>query len=172
MVIQGKKNRILLVVDLDNIEANFPKRLNFPAELAKLLQWLEEIGEVSGAFVFAPLNTAYYRLETFQKQGFFNIICPKLLGPEGEKDTTDETLIKFTKGQIEECPSLTHLCLASGDKDFLPLIEEAKRKGLKIAIAVSTFSSLSFELMGREDKHPTTGEQMLYVILRRSHLSY
>ena len=70
-----------------------------------------------------------------------------------ERDTVDETLTDLGEKLINSM-KLSHLCVASGDKDFVPLYLDAIAKGLKtVTIAASETSlSLAPELIEVSDK--------------------
>ncbi len=83
------------------------------------------------------------------------IICPK----KEKKDIVDETIIWFGKIMLSH-PEVGILCLASGDDDFIPLLEEAQKNGIKTGIIIPTITSLSRNLLPFIEKHPETGKKM------------
>lgn len=156
---QIKRSLILPLFDADNLLINThkfssPQNLRFPIEeFDQLMVKLGKIGQVIMPFVFAPAQTLNRYGDVFRKLGFVPISCPLVVldkdGPKsGKKDTVDPTLIDFGRKMIpilKRC-GLTHLCLGSGDEDFLPLVREAITFGLDIIVVAGNEKSLSSSL--------------------------
>lgn len=164
-----KKNKILVLIDFENLQKNLettpiPEKFSITAGFDKLFKKIsQEVGEIDSVFIFVPQHAASVWGETFHELGFFTLFCPEVKNKSGRKiDTTDETLIAFGKKMINQIPELTHLCLGSGDKDFIPLVREAIRKGLKIIITAGDYNSLSSELIKLVDKKPDS-TKMVYL---------
>jgi len=160
------RNQIIVLADWDNLMLNCkipsPDRLSIIEGFDQLVRQLAKVGEILNIFVFGPPQAVNLELEDFRKLGIYAIPCPKIKDKAGqETDTVDQTLIEFGKKAISQIPNLTHLCLASGDKDFIPLLREAMRRGLKIIIVAGSISSLSAELIPLADKDPATGRKMI-----------
>ena len=161
-----KTNKILILIDWLNISLNL-----YPAgqlELTNFDRFIKqisrEVGEIVNVFVFAP-NLTSREWETFYKQGFYVINCPKVKTKEGEdKDTTDELIIKFLTDVVPTISGLTHICLVSGDKDFCQALRNIMRKGLRLIIGAGDLSSLSSELIELADVNPLTHKKMVYVL--------
>lgn len=151
--------RIMILVDWENLLKSMKEMP--PAEVFSVTAGFDkfmktialEIGEIVNVFIFIPSHMVVPWAETFHRQGFFTIVCPKIRGKTGEEeDTTDATIINFGKTVIENTRNLTHLCIGSGDKDFSLLVRQAIRKGLKIVVVASSERSLSMELIRLADK--------------------
>jgi len=163
-----KKNTILFLIDWENIIRNIisgdPENFSLSLGFDNLMKNLAQLGKIGSVFVFTPPHIAPSHLELLVKLRFFPIFCPKVKDKKGEEsDSTDNMLMDFGRKMIEQMPKLTHLCLASGDKDFLPLIREAIHRGLKIIIVAGDTKSLSDELIDLADKNPATGEKMVFL---------
>lgn len=162
-----KRNRVVVLIDWENLRHNIelPERFSMMDSFDQLLRQIsQELGEIVDVFVFAPPHSAMVWGEDFQKLGFFIIFCPKVKDKEGkERDSTDDVLTEFGKKAINQIPDLTHLCLGSGDKDFSPLVREAIRKGLKIAVIAGNLRSLSSNLIKLASKKPG-GEKLIYIL--------
>ena len=161
-----KKNKILVLLDFENLLINYSSRLIIEELNKTLKQIAQEIGEISKVFVFVPHNTASLFAKDFYMARFITILCPKIKAKNGQtdNDTTDEIMLGFGQEIITEMPSLTHLFIGSGDIDFLPLIIKASRTGLNVGLIVSGLNPLSFDLIKRIDKKPGTNEKMVYVL--------
>lgn len=165
---QKEKNKILVLIDFENLQKNLkttaPEKFSIAAGFDRLCKQIaREIGEIINVFVFVPPHATSPAGETFHKLGFFTILCPGIENKKGKKiDTTDETLIALGKKIINQIPDLTHLCLGSGDKDFSPLVREAIRKGLKIIVVAGDLTSLSSELIKLADQK-ADGLKMVYL---------
>ena len=100
-------------------------------------------------------------LEYFQQNGIFPIVCPKI--GANKADTADATLIKWgLEVLLPHMSGITHLCVGSGDIDFIQLQEEAQKKGLQLIIAIGTPDSLSGEVEKGVSRDPRTGKPMVY----------
>ena len=170
---RGKKNKLLVLLDFENLFIGYPSR-SIIGELNKTLKQIaKEVGEISKVFVFVPYNTASIFAEDFYRAGFVPILCPKIKAKDGQTDidTTDQILTELGKEFINEMPGLTHLCLGSGDIDFASgdigfpsLLKKANYHGLDIALIAGDLRSLSFNLIKEIDKKPGTKEKMVYVL--------
>ncbi len=162
------KNKVLVLLDLENLLLNINSTSPFEFSLVegftKIMRKLGEFGRVVEVFVFGPPPTINLNLSTLHQMGFRAITCPKVIiektGPR--IDTVDSEMIDFGKKMIAEMANLTYLCLGSGDKDFIPLIREAERCGLKIVIVAGNKDSLSEELTSFVCRNPVSGEKAIY----------
>lgn len=166
---KSRKNRVLVLLDLENLFLNFDvpsaERFSIMDELDKLMRQLGTVGEITAVFAFASPQTVSMHLETLFRQGFYPIPCPKIKNKAGqETDTVDSTLMDFGKKMFGQMVGLTHFCLGSGDKDFNPLLREAIRHGLKIMIVAGNLTSLARELIGLTDENPDTHRKMVYIL--------
>ena len=153
--------RTVILVDWENLHHNlFPGRkegltYQFVSQgfLELTRQISQEIGEIALILAFAPTHLVFLWEKTFWEQRRIPMIsCPKVLDKKGEeKDTTDEILMDTGMKLINNM-KLSHLCVASGDKDFIPLYEAAILKGLKIVIIPASTSSLAPELIELSDR--------------------
>jgi len=143
LALETESDKILL----EEKTPTLTERLN---ELTKRIA--REVAEVVAVFVFIPRFSTMWSKE-FHKSGFFMIYCPKILNKESQEvDTVDETMIQFGQLMIQQIPDLTHLCIASGDQDFIPLIRQAIQKGLKTIVVPGSNRSLSLELKRVADR--------------------
>lgn len=157
---QKPKPKILVLVDFPNLLLNMAEIPSFREmatrdALQNLISKIarETKGEVVGTFVFVPPEMANVFGEIFYATGFFIVFCPKIRDKERIlKDTTDEHLITLGETLLEHVSDLTHLCLGSGDQDFMPLVRKALNKGLQIIIVAGSEKSLSRELKRLADK--------------------
>jgi len=161
-----KRNKVLVLIDFDNLSINFQMK-PIIEELEKTLKQIsKEVGAILKVFVFIPYHSALPFAESFYKAGFFTVLCPKVKTKDVqvEIDTTDKTLIQLGNELLEDIPGITHLCLGSGDADFLPLLRKASRYGLDISIIAGDEISLSSEIAEMADKKPNNKEKMIYIL--------
>lgn len=162
-------NKVLLLIDWENLLSSTvsipPEKFSLDAGLNNLIEKItQEVGIIIGIYVFVPPHLVSTWGEKFKKEGFFIICCPKIKTKTGEeKDTVDEELSRFGMKMVAQISDLTHLCLGSGDQDFIPLLQEAKQRGLKIIIATGNLQSLSAELIRFAEKDPITGKRRVYL---------
>ncbi|MDD2732160.1 MAG: NYN domain-containing protein [Candidatus Pacebacteria bacterium] len=164
----------LVLIDWENISKKIreqryvPERFSRAAALKRLFQWIkDEAGGIFDTFLFAPIFMTYTDYQLLHDNGLFPFTCPKVpLGSPDKKDTVDPALIKKAEKWITH-PELTHICLVSGDSDFIPLLKKAKKRGLLVMIsaldpALTKGSSLSKELSKMADISPKTGRKMIH----------
>ena len=136
----------LVLLDLENLLMNTylgsQRSFIFTDKLGKAIEELEKRGKITLGIAFTPRHLIPTYEQFFHEKGFFVVACPEVETKEGKKDTTDDKLIAAGKILINT-PGLTHLCLGSGDDDFMPLLIEAREKGLRIAVIVGNTKSLS-----------------------------
>lgn len=163
---EKRKRKILVLIDWENLLQNMdlgsPLNFSLSSAFEKLLNWLEGIGEISKICLFGPIHTIQDHLGMFHSYGFFTIVCPKLTKKRETIDTTDAIFIRYGEKEIDQNPDITHLCIGSGDNDFIPLVAKAKRKKIRIAIVYSNLTSLSDDLIAIANKHPVTKKRMVY----------
>ncbi len=162
--ILGKKKpekKVLVLVDSENISMNTPLLFpptNFSLEKAfgNLTEKIaQELGAIVGIFVFVPSHQAAVWGEISQRQGYFTIYCPKKKDKKGEeKDAVDDKLMRFGFKMLDQMPGLDYLCLVSGDRDFVPLLQEARYHGVRNIIVAGDLRSLSEELIPFAEKDP------------------
>ena len=154
-----EETEIIVLVDIENLQASFqrggPKGFSLTAGFDKTLKRIaREVGRIYKVYVFSPPHLILLLGEELYNLRFTIIACPKVHTKDGgtEVDTVDHTLIEFGKEKIGERRSLTHLCIASGDRDFAPLVREAIQQGLKVLVIASSPRSLSAELIRLADE--------------------
>jgi len=164
----------LVLVDWENVSKQItegrytPERFSRSTAIVKLFEWIKsEVDEIFDTFLFAPLHIVYTDYQLFHDHGLSVTTCPKIpLASPDKKDTVDPTLIKRAEKWVTH-PDLTHICLVSGDSDFIPLLEKAKKRGLLIMISAIDSSllnrpSLSKDLAEMADISPRTGQTMIH----------
>ena len=161
-------NKILVLLDWENLSISAddipPEKFSLTAGFHRLAQQFRDVGEVTNVFLFAPLPSLATHAEIFYRQGFISVLCPKIHSKSGEEqDTTDGIIITFGQRIIGHMPDLTHLCIGSGDRDFVPLAREAIRRGLRIIIVAGSCQSLAPELSELADIHPMSKKRMVYL---------
>jgi len=170
-VSKEKENLILLLIDLENFTARMdvfsilPQEFPLPDGFTKLKAWLESIGKIFAVFVFVSPHIIGWREveEIFKEDGVFTIVCGSKIEGKTAINTTDDKLIELGEKMLEINPNLTHLCLASGDSDFEPLVNKAKELGIKTMIASADLKSLSRRLIALADRFFESGEKMILV---------
>lgn len=177
------KEQILLLFDWDNFWYSLLNRfgigeMNVEHRIKVLMKWVNGLGELLGGhgFVFAPEHLSSIHQEICVNNGLWLITCPKKQLSKAEKnkktgemetrvDTVDETIIEFAKTILGH-PNFKTICLVSGDNDYVPLFEEMKNHGIKIALAAPTIDSLSRtkDLLNLVDNNSSTNERMLLML--------
>lgn len=168
---------VLVLIDMENISKHIlggryePERFSRAAAIETLFEWIEsEVDEIFDTFLFAPLFITYTDYQMLHDHKLVPTTCPKVpLGSPYKKDTVDPILIEKGLKWITH-PRLTHICLVSGDSDFIPLLREARARGLLIMISALDPSlakdpehpPLSKDLAEMADISPKTGQKMIH----------
>ena len=175
-----------------NISLNWFDNFSLTTALKVILERLRDTGEIVGIFAFSPRHILFRPYQKFFiKQGIYLLLCPKIttekepripprlgtqrrriprtiappIEPKEEvKDTTDPTLISFGKMLLREIPGLTHLCIGSGDADYLELVDKAKSKGVKVIVVAGDRHSLSADLARKADWDPKRHEKAVWIL--------
>lgn len=159
MAIEEKK--VLLLIDWENLFLNlfdvFREKMQLSYRIEDSMKWLKETGELLGGkgFVFAPEHLSYLHQEICVENNLQIMICPK----KEKRDIVDETIIWFGRIMLSH-PEVGILCLASGDDDFVPLLEDAQKNGIKTSLIIPTINSLSRNLLSFIEKDPKTGKRI------------
>lgn len=162
-------NKVLVLLDWENLQLGTasipPDKFSLQVGLEKLIEKIAgEVGKIIFVFVFLPPHLAPIWGERLKKEGFFIVCCPKIKGKDGvDRDTVDEELMRLGRKMIAEIPDLTHLCLGSGDQDFIPLLQDAKQQGIKIVLVSGTLTSLSKELIRFAEKDKRSGKRRVFL---------
>lgn len=180
-----QKNKIAVFLDYDNIKINMktepPEKLSEEIGYKRLMNWLSEFGEVIVVFVFAPAITIAAYIQFFYELDFISVACPVFYRTKKEDPSllneielqeyepeeiisinkTDDVMIKTAEMVIDNMPDITHICIGSGDGDFLRIAEMAKIKGKKVMIFFSNYRP-SRELVAFADK-TSVNKPMLYL---------
>jgi len=164
-------DKVLLLIDWENVFytlfADFgPDKMNLDLRFKKLMAWIkEELGKLLGecGFIFAPEHFTTYHREICIQNNLKIMICPKRQIENGEEDTVDETIIWFGKMMMEH-PEVKFLCLVSGDEDYVPLLQEAEKNSIHIALVVPTLNALSTNkrIVNFIGYHPKTKKKMVF----------
>lgn len=164
------ESKVLLLVDWDNVFHSLfndfgADRMNLEYRFEKLIEWVtNSVGDLlsSNGFIFAPEHFNAYHRQICVKNKLKIVICPKRQTEAQIEDTVDETIIWFGKMMIKH-PDVKFLCLVSGDEDFVPLLEEAKKNGIKVALVAPTINSLSTNktVVRLVDNNPKNRKKMI-----------
>ena len=184
---------VLLLVDWENLWYSLLSRYSGRVEethlekrLEKMIAWLggrrrllgaELVGEnltEGHGFAFAPEHLNQIHREILTDQGFWLMTCPKKLLKEAREkpkspgemetrvDTVDQTIIDFTL-MMTGHNDIKTVCLVSGDRDYIPLLEELGRRGIKRALVPPTVDSLArdVKITRLVDRDPKTNRKMI-----------
>ncbi len=161
-------NKIIVLIDLENIILNIPVyeigEGSLSVAFEKFKHWLEQTGEITGFFVFIPEDRSLHNLEfLFQEQKCWIIRCPKIpleeilkqgFFAEGEDiDTVDSSIRNFGDMMLKINSDITHVCICSGDADFVLFAKRIQKNNKKVMIMVGSIDSLSERLYQCVDKN-------------------
>jgi len=154
---QPRQNEILFLIDVQNISISFsassqdPLSYSLADALDDMIDKITKVGRIEISIAFGSQLSLPW-LDMLDARKIPLVVCPEVVidkgvPKSGKKDTVDPKLIELGTTLIEKMPTLTHLCLASGDKDFVPFLRWAKQQGLKIILAPATAESLAQDLI-------------------------
>lgn len=166
--------QVLVLGDWDNIFIclfeKFKNEMRLGHRISATMEWIQNrVGQIFGGygFMFAPEHLSVIHQQLCINSGFRLFTCPKRevrdkSGNIGTEDTVDETIIWFGEIMLKH-PDTGFICLISGDDDYVPLLEDAGKLGVKRALVAPTLASLSRSktLIRLVDKHPITGRRMI-----------
>lgn len=75
-------------------------------------------------------------------------------------DTVDECIIRFARELVAH-PKFKIFCLIAGDSDYVPLLKDLKKHGIKVALVAPTADSLGGELLNYVDVNPANRKRMV-----------
>jgi len=162
-------NKILVVVDLENVTFHLFKSQDKEVDpsdvFAAAVEKIKAIGQVYGIFLFLPPHSEPKGSELLRKTpDCFMVVCPREISEGISMDTVDKTIKKFCEKVVTQMPDITHLCLFTGDKDYIPMLETLKKEGLKIMIVGGEKTSLSPKLKRVADKYPRGNKEMVFLL--------
>jgi len=172
---QPRQNEILFLIDVQNLSISFeslhqdPLSYSLIDALDGVIDKITKVGRIEISIAFGS-QLSLPLLDMLNARKIPLIVCPEVVIDKGEpksgkKDTVDPRLIELGTTLIEKIPTLTHLCLASGDKDFIPFLRWAKQQGLKIILAPATAESLAEVLIGLACENPERpGEKAIFFL--------
>jgi len=167
--------KVLLLIDWDNFRSGLQTRFGsgkifLEQRIRRLETWVRgELGELWGdhGFVFAHeyLNEAFKKMCV--RNSLRTFTCPKRDTPDsnGSMDSVDEILIWFGENMLNH-PDVGFLCIVSGDKHYIPLMEKANKAGVRVAFVVPSVTCFSktpetiAKMMRLTGVHPVTEKKM------------
>jgi len=156
------EERVLVLVDWENLRINYDAamagiRVRYSltdAFQCALDRIAKETGPICGVYIFTPLHLANTDGEDLFERGYYIVYCPKVAGkkPGERRDTTDSQLKSFGERMIAQLKGITHLCIASGDRDYTRLINDARLQGIPTQLVIGSLRSLSSRLIDKLEK--------------------
>jgi len=167
--VRARKNRILFLIDLDNLSLNVnPTITNLGDALDKVVEKISQTGRVVKICAFASEQSLTSSVDILRSRGVILVQCPKIIidktGARVEKqDTVDPELIRVGTIDINEMTNLTHLAIGSGDQDFEGFVRWAKAQSLGIIVVAGDRRSLSHKISDLAS-FDSSGKKMVYLL--------
>lgn len=172
---------IIVAIDADNLLITSAKKgvefknYDLMAGFEKMFSWMD-FGKIICVNVYLPSwqiyskNDLWHDLwQKYRKEFPFKYVyCPKKKPANRweKKDNVDAHLIADTKELVKlYARQAKYFCLASGDKDYSPLVWDLKRENdIQIAFAVGSEDSFSntYRQAKTIAKHPVTGLELVH----------
>ncbi len=174
----------------DKYDNNF-EDVNLEYRLRKLKEWVQSHGKLWGhgtvardgkiseghGRIFVPEHLSAPHSRIIVGLNFTTELCPKLELPEPKLDTksglykdvvdtVDDAIIDWTLSMIHSQSNVTDICLAAADKDYIPMLKQARECGIRISLAPPTEEALAWnkEIVDLVDVDPATGEKLLFML--------
>lgn len=124
---EEKDNRVGLFVDGPNI-----LRKQFEVDLDELREKVSKYGRITNAKVFLNQFASEKLIEAVASQGFEPVIS---LGGEQEEGGRSDIDVSMAVNAVEALePGLDVMVLVTRDADFLPVIQKAKKVGVRVIV--------------------------------------
>lgn len=172
---------VVVAVDVDNLlissaeEGQQFKGYSLMSGFRESIDWIRGFGKILCVHLYLPVSQSvndslwmelwdYYRKEFLIEA----VYCPRIsTGSNGKMaDDVDRHLIEHTKKMVQLFAGRTkYFFLASGDRDYSPLLWDLKRESnLEIGFVLGSADSFSkgYRPMGIAGKHPVTGEDLIH----------
>ncbi len=131
-----KDGKVFAVVDYENMRHNV-HLVDHEALGPWLMSHLVRLGSLAFAFVIVDVTLVDQdEARSLTESGFILIHSPKsrIISRGQQKDTVDPNAVEVIHRVLAECPEVTTLALASGDRDFNPALQTWKQRGRRIII--------------------------------------
>ena len=171
--------KMLVMVDLDNIVSKVsisadPRSFSFLDGFDRMLHKLGRIAPIAKVFVYGPPETLARHASWLGKLKFAIVQCDKIITKDNllisKKDIVDSRMIDDGAFFLREMSEITHLCLWTGDQDFIELAREARMLGKDVVVVASREDTLSQELAKFACKGPD-GEKAVYLFSAQAGIS-
>lgn len=180
-----RRPNVLFLIDWSNLKINgelprFGATAQFSIIVAlekAMIKISQEIGPIRNAIAFVPEDepglvgppSADTISKKLQRLNITCRVCARITDKAGKPlDTTDAQIIQHGLKELEREPDPENFCLVlgSGDKDFSPLLTEAKIKyGVrKIAVVAGNLESLAQTILNSAWRNPATGKKAVYLL--------
>lgn len=167
---------MLIMVDLDNILSGLdisqdPRSFSLIDGFDRMLQKLGRIAPIVHVFAYGPPETLTRHAGWLGKLQITTVQCNQVVTKSDVKiskeDTVDHRMIEDGKSFLREMTGVSHLCLWTGDQDFVELARAAKMTGREVIIVAGREESLSKELARFASNGPD-GERAVYIFSAQS----
>ena len=137
-----EKSLMAVLIDFENIHASVLDNFSETPDWTGIVKECKKYGQIASIQAFGDWGRFYDELQIIQKNGIQPIFTP--LSRNG-KSSLDSYLIVSAMKLFFLTPVIDTLILASGDRDYIPLVTELKAMGKKI-IVLSVLDALSDDL--------------------------
>ena len=161
---------MLVMVDLDNILSQLgvgnPMAFSLADGFDNMMRQLGEMAPIVKTYVYGPPKTLERNASWLSRFDYTIVQCDLVPSKRDilvEKvDTVDARMIEHGTFLVQEMPGITHLCLWTGDQDFVKLARNARMAGKDVVIVAGSRKSLSPELVRFACNKPN-GEKAVYI---------
>ena len=151
---QLPENDVAVLIDYENLYYSVTQYyVGFP-NLEQIIEAAEKYGRVASCQAFADWSQFERSLSFLLRAGIQPVFCPaRSTDPsqiQEKKSSVDPTMCVHAMKLLYTYPNIYTLLLVSGDRDFIPLVIEARQMGRKIVV-LGVGHSISFDLAALAD---------------------
>ena len=147
-------NDVAVLIDYENLYYSVTQYyVGFP-NLEQIIEAAEKYGRVASCQAFADWSQFERSLSFLLRAGIQPVFCPsRSTDPtqiQDKKSSVDPTMCVHAMKLLYTYPNIHTLLLVTGDRDFIPLVIEARQMGRKIVV-LGVGHSISFDLAALAD---------------------
>ena len=153
MTLSGS-NDVAVFIDYENLYYSISQSyIGFP-NLEQIIEAAEKYGRVASCQAFADWGQFERSLSFLLRAGIQPVFCPSVSTDPNQlqekKSSVDPTICIHAMKLLYTYPNISTLLLVSGDRDFIPLLMEARQMGRKVVV-LGVGRSISSDLAALAD---------------------
>ncbi len=135
---RGNTGDVAVVIDYENLYYSVTQCYSGYPNLEQIIEAAEKYGRVASCQAFADWGQFQRSLSFLLRAGIQPVFCPSVATDPNQqqekKSSVDPTMCVYAMKLLYTCPNLHTLVLVTGDRDFIPLVMEARQMGRKVVV--------------------------------------